>query len=153
MKEFTKVPVEVVNEVMEEFYKNLSEQDYYVFSQNKEKNFLKNTVGSDRASQLGLGDSFSNSSSEKFQFESLELVDINTLVNYLKNEHPQTIALIVAHLDALRKSQVMEELPESLQSDVVLRITKLDRVDVDELKKNGSDFEKELCSLRSYDGF
>jgi flagellar motor switch protein FliG len=48
--------------------------------------------------------------------ESLELVDTRTLANFLINEHPQTIALIIAHLDTERKVDVLKKLPEGLTS-------------------------------------
>ena len=60
--------------------------------------------------------------------ESLELVDAKSLSNFLINEHPQTIAVILAHLEPEKKGEVLKRLPESLQAEVVLRLSNLDHV-------------------------
>ena len=50
--------------------------------------------------------------------KSLELVDAKSLSNFLINEHPQTIAVILAHLEPEKKGEVLKRLPESLQAEV-----------------------------------
>ncbi len=62
-------------------------------------------------------------------------------MDYLKGEHPQTIALVLAHLDHLKVAQIIKELPEKLQPEIVFRIANLGMVpagvieDVDEVLK------------------
>jgi flagellar motor switch protein FliG len=50
------------------------------------------------------------------------------LSNFLISEHPQTIAVILAHLEPEKKGEVLKRLPESLQAEVVLRLANLDHV-------------------------
>ncbi|HOM28586.1 MAG TPA: flagellar motor switch protein FliG [Deltaproteobacteria bacterium] len=74
-------------------------------------------------------------------FSSLKLVDPGILADYLKGEHPQTIALVLAHLDHQKVAQVIKEMPEKLQPEIVFRIANLGMVpagiieDVDEVLK------------------
>lgn len=57
--------------------------------------------------------------------EILEVYDAESLSNTIRNEHPQTIAVILAHLDPKKCGATLSRLPESLQLEVVNRIAKL----------------------------
>jgi flagellar motor switch protein FliG len=59
-------------------------------------------------------------------FSSLEDAEPERLVNFLATEHPQTIALVLAHLKAEKASRVLQLLPEDLRADVTLRLACLD---------------------------
>jgi len=61
-------------------------------------------------------------------FERLRQTDPNVLANFIKGEHPQTIALVLAHLSPQAAAQVIKGLPEQLQSEVVTRVAGLDNV-------------------------
>ena len=61
-------------------------------------------------------------------FEKLESLSPEVLVNFISGEHPQTIALILANIDNELAAKVLKLLPESIQSDVIIRIAKLDIV-------------------------
>lgn len=65
---------------------------------------------------------------EERSLESLRWLDPRGIANLLKNEHPQTIALILAHLDPDQTSQVIALLPEALRSDVMLRMATIESV-------------------------
>ncbi len=60
-------------------------------------------------------------------FENLKKVDHLTVVNYLKNEHPQTIAVVLAHVDPRYSGPVMSMLPPTLQADIAHKIATLDK--------------------------
>jgi flagellar motor switch protein FliG len=68
----------------------------------------------------------SSSRSEATDFSSLEDAEPERLANFLGCEHPQTIALVLAHLNSERASKVLEMLPEELRVDVTLRMASLD---------------------------
>ena len=95
------------------FYSFLNEDSDLLFSENKGRDFILGTLGEDRARQL-LGQVVDVGAANTL--ESLELVDTRTLANFLINEHPQTIALIIAHLTTERKVEVLRKLPEGLQN-------------------------------------
>ena len=86
-----------------------------------------------------------------YTLESLELVDTRTLANFLINEHPQTIALICAHLNAERKVDVLRRLPEGLQAEVVLRVANLDYVSPELIAQLDDVLKTELSTLGSID--
>ena len=67
-------------------------------------------------------------------FENLKKVDHLTVVNYLKNEHPQTIALVLAHVDPRFSGPIMALLPPSIQGDVAHKIATLDKPNKDALQ-------------------
>jgi flagellar motor switch protein FliG len=85
------------------------------------------------------------------KLESLELVDSRSLANFLLNEHPQTIALVIAHLAADKGVEVLRRLPEALQAEVVLRIANLDYVSPDLISHLDELLKTELSTLGSMD--
>ena len=148
MGNISKAPIWMVKRVLEEFYQALNEENSLLFAENRGRDFIINTLGEDRAKQL-LGQVVEVGSSNTL--ESLELVDTRTLANFLINEHPQTIALIVAHLNTERKVDVLRKLPEGLQAEVVLRIANLDFVSPELIAQLDDVLKTELSTLGSID--
>ena len=60
--------------------------------------------------------------------EILQSLETERLIQLIKDEHPQTIAIIIVHLKAEIASKVLSELPDEIKTDVALRIANLDRV-------------------------
>jgi flagellar motor switch protein FliG len=60
--------------------------------------------------------------------EALRGLDPKTIARFLHSEHPQTIAVIVAHLDARQASAVLSSLPPAIQADVLLRIANIENI-------------------------
>lgn len=148
MSTISKSPIWMVKRVLEEFYSAINEDNELLFSENKGRDFILGTLGEDRAKQL-LGqivDVGNNNS-----LESLELVDTRTLANFLINEHPQTIALICAHLPVDKKVDVLKKLPEGLQAEVVLRVANLDFVSPELIAQLDDVLKTELSTLGSID--
>src|SRR3954465_7967211 len=120
MQKYRIVPVEVTKRVLEEYYEMVSESAEYIFSERStSKETIVDAVGEERA--RGILGHLSAASPAARNLESLELVDAKSLSNFLLNEHPQTIAVILAHLEPEKKGEVLKRLPESLQAEVVLR--------------------------------
>lgn len=148
MSNINKAPIWMIKRVLEDFYKELNEENDLLFSENRGRDFIINALGEDRAKQL-LGQIVDVGSANTL--ESLELVDTRTLANFLINEHPQTIALIVAHLNAERKVDVLRRLPEGLQAEVVLRVANLDYVSPELIAQLDDVLKTELSTLGSID--
>lgn len=148
MSSLTKSPIWMVKKVLEEFYSSINEDSELLFSENKGRDFIIGTLGEDRAKQL-LGQIVDVGSSNTL--ESLELVDTRTLANFLINEHPQTIALICAHLPVQKKVDVLRKLPEGLQAEVVLRVANLDFVSPELIAQLDDVLKTELSTLGSID--
>lgn len=148
MSNVKKAPIWMVKRVLEDFYGQLNEENDLLFAENRGRDFIINTLGEDRAKQL-LGQIVEVGQSNTL--ESLELVDTRTLSNFLINEHPQTIALIVAHLNPERKVDVLRRLPEGLQAEVVLRVANLDYVSPELISQLDDVLKTELSTLGSID--
>lgn len=148
MSSLSKSPIWMVKRVLEEFYSAINEDAELLFSENKGRDFILGTLGEDRAKQL-LGQIVDVGNSNTL--ESLELVDTRTLANFLINEHPQTIALICAHLPVEKKVDVLRKLPEGLQAEVVLRVANLDFVSPELIAQLDDVLKTELSTLGSID--
>ncbi len=148
MSSVSKSPIWMVKRVLEDFYSAINEDSELLFSENKGRDFILGTLGEDRARQL-LGQIADVGSDNKL--ESLELVDTRTLANFLINEHPQTIALICAHLPVEKKVDVLRKLPEGLQAEVVLRVANLDFVSPELIAQLDDVLKTELSTLGSID--
>ncbi len=66
-------------------------------------------------------------------FNLLEGVDASQLVTYIQKEHPQTIALLLAHIDAQHAAPILSALPQELQVDVATRIATMESISPDVL--------------------
>ncbi|MFL5784072.1 MAG: flagellar motor switch protein FliG [Bacteriovoracaceae bacterium] len=148
MSTISKSPIWMVKRVLEEFYSSINEDSELLFSENKGRDFILGTLGEDRAKQL-LGQIVDVGTNNTL--ESLELVDTRTLANFLVNEHPQTIALICAHLPVEKKVDVLRKLPEGLQAEVVLRVANLDFVSPELIAQLDDVLKTELSTLGSID--
>jgi flagellar motor switch protein FliG len=148
MSNVKKAPIWLTKRVLEDFYALLNEENELLFSDNRGRDFIINALGEERAKQL-LGQIVDVGTTNTL--ESLELVDTRTLANFLINEHPQTIALIVAHLAPERKVDVLRRLPEGLQAEVVLRVANLDYVSPELIAQLDDVLKTELSTLGSID--
>jgi flagellar motor switch protein FliG len=66
------------------------------------------------------------------------------LFNLIKDEHPQTIAIILVHLDSAVASDILSNLPDEIKSDVAVRIAKLDKVNSGVVTEINNAFEEIL---------
>lgn len=68
-------------------------------------------------------------------FNLLKNIDPRQLVNFIQNEHPQTISLILTQLVPQQAAAVLSELPRELQSEVALRVATMEKISPDVLKE------------------
>jgi flagellar motor switch protein FliG len=127
MAKYRIVPISVTKKVLEEYYELVSESEDYIFSdESTSKDTVVGALGEERA--RGVLGHLNVSSSSRAALESLEMVDAKSLSNFLIHEHPQTVSVILAHLEPEKKGEVLKRLPEALQAEVVLRMANLDHV-------------------------
>lgn len=132
--------------VLEEFYELVSESEDYIFSdKTTNKDTVVDAVGEERARGI-LGHLNVNNTSSR-TLESLEVVDAKSLANFLINEHPQTVSVILAHLEPEKKGEVLKRLPEALQAEVVLRMANLDHVAPELIAEVDRVLKEELANL------
>lgn len=80
-------------------------------------------------------------------FKKLKKLDPKTVANFLTNEHPQTIAIVLVHLEPDQAGQVLQFLPDRIRSEVLLRIALLDKVDPDIVQEISNALEEELRAV------
>ncbi len=84
-------------------------------------------------------------------FDFVRRTDPMHLLNFIQQEHPQTIALILAYLEPQKASIILSSLPHEIQSDVAKRIATMDRTSPETLREVERVLEKKLSTLSSED--
>jgi len=84
-------------------------------------------------------------------FDFIRRTDPAHLLNFIQQEHPQTIALILAYLEPNKASIILQNLQHEVQSDVARRIATMDRTSPEVLREVERVLEKKLSSLSSED--
>jgi flagellar motor switch protein FliG len=84
-------------------------------------------------------------------FDFIRRTDPAHLLNFIQQEHPQTIALILAYLEPQKASMILGSLPHEVQSDVAKRIATMDRTSPEVLREVERVLEKKLSTLSSED--
>ena len=129
MTRFTDVSPEELDIVLEEFYRNSVMADEGVnisSSPDFVKNALTKALGADRAKELS--DNL-RAGEEEAGLEALRYAEPVIISNYIRTEHPQTIALILSYLkNAEQSSAVLRDLPESLQADILYRMAVIESI-------------------------
>ncbi len=89
------------------------------------RDFLEASVGAERAGEImhGLREAMATA-----PFEFLRRTDPRQVMNFLSGEHPQTVALVLAHLPPEQASLVLGGLEEKMQRDVSIRIARLEQI-------------------------
>lgn len=85
-------------------------------------------------------------------FQKARKLDPKVLVNFLRNEHPQTVALVLAVLDHAQAASILAELKEDIQVEVVIRMAELDKVSPDVLVEIDRVLQEELLSVEGMEG-
>jgi flagellar motor switch protein FliG len=146
MGKYRIVPISITKKVLEEYYELVSESEDYIFSDNvTSKDVVVDALGEERA--RGVLGHLNVSSSSRPTLESLEVVDAKSLANFLIHEHPQTVSVILAHLEPEKKGEVLKRLPEALQAEVVLRMANLDHVAPELIAEVDRVLKEELATI------
>ncbi len=155
MSDITYISSEVLNAVMREFSRNFQDNvNMSVSGRNFLEQVVTNTLDEETAREvfkaIGRGEG-----SEK-PFSDLQYLPSDNLVNMIKGEHPQTIALVLSYLPQEKAAEVLSLLPEELKSDIALRIVRLGQVQDDVIKELDESLRKDVTrigvSTRKFDG-
>ena len=84
-------------------------------------------------------------------FDFIRRTDPTHLLNFIQQEHPQTIALILAYLEPGKASIILSSLPHEIQSNIAKRIATMDRTSPEVLREVERVLEKKLSTLSSED--
>ena len=139
------VAKDIVDELLKEFLQNLEQEQSIQMPGNI---FLKKLLPAVLPpEEAGAVLTRIEEENRKIPFKNLQEVDPRVLANFIKNEHPQTIAIILVHLEHEKASEVLSLLPENLQFEVTNRIATLETVPPDLLREVDEVLEKELLSM------
>jgi flagellar motor switch protein FliG len=84
-------------------------------------------------------------------FNLLRKADPKQLINFINNEHPQTISLILSYLQPEQAAVVLSSLPEGLQTEITKRIATMERTSPEMLREVEAVLEKKLSSVVNQD--
>lgn len=112
------------------------------------KDLLEKALGTDKAMEV-IGRLTSSLQVRPFEF--VRKTDPGQLLNYIQDEHNQTIALILSYLNPNQSAMVLAALPQEKQADVARRIAQMDRTSPDVIKDVEEVLERKLSSLVTQD--
>lgn len=126
-------PSNTVDSVMMEFYSMITAREYMLEGGiDYAQAVLEKSFGMSKA--IEIIEKVKNLTTLR-GFDVLKKVDSSQLVNFLNKEHPQTIALILAHLSSEQTANALRELPEALRIEVAFRIATLGKIAPQTLKR------------------
>ena len=117
-----KITPDEANSVVKDFYEKTGNATIAVDEEYIKKILIK-AFGEDQAKKL-----MEKIESGASAFDIIRWLDSNSVANMLSREHPQTIAIVLAHLEPTQAAEVMGKLPEHIKIDVSLRIANLDQI-------------------------
>jgi len=143
------VSPEEKQEVIEDFYQLCLAQEYISEGGiNYAKDVLERALGPDKAVNII---SRLTSSLQVRPFEFVRKADPNQLFNYIQNEHPQTIALILSYLSPPQSAHILASLPQDKQAEVTRRIAIMDSTSPEVVKEIESVLESKFSNIVSQD--
>ena len=143
------VSPQVKEDILNEFYQVCLAQQYIAEGGiGYAKELLDKALGQEKAQEVI---SKLTASLQVRPFEFVRKTDPSQLLNFIQDEHPQTIAMILSYLTASQAAMVLGALPPEKQADVAKRIAMMDRTSPDVIKEVEDILEQKLASLVSQD--
>jgi flagellar motor switch protein FliG len=143
------VDKQVAAAVLEEFYA-IIQSNQFIRSGGMEyaKEILYRTFGPEVAQKIM--DKLAKSMENTQSFGYLSQIKPQQLADFIINEHPQTIALILAHMDPTSAAETISFFPDELRSEVTIRMANLGDISPSIIKRVSAVLESKLESLTSY---
>src|SRR5213080_381926 len=113
------------------------------------KKVILRTLGAGPAKRIM--DRLSSSYASGNAFEAIDRLNPIQLSQFIQNEHPQTIALILAHLTPSSSAELLESLPADIQADVAMRMASLESISPDVIRGISAVLEEKLKPVAPYD--
>ncbi len=135
--------------ILEEFYEVCLAQQYIAEGGiSYAKELLEKSLGQEKAKEV-IGKLTASLQVRPFEF--IRKTDASQLLNFIQDEHPQTIALILSYLSSGQSAQIIGALTPEKQADVAKRIAQMDRTSPDVIKEVEKVLERKLASLVNQD--
>jgi len=143
------VTPQIKEAIINEFYQICLAQQYIAEGGiGYAKELLEQSFGEEKASDVI---SRLTASLQVKPFEFVRKTDASQLLNFIQDEHPQTIALILSYLNPGQAAQIIGALPPDKQADVAKRIAMMDRTSPDVIKEVERVLESKISSLVNQD--
>ena len=135
--------------IIEEFYQLCLAQQYIAEGGiGYAKELLEKALGTEKAMSV-IGKLTASLQVKPFEF--VRKTDASQLLNFIQDEHPQTIALILSYLSPMQASMIISALPPERQADVAKRVAMMDRTSPDIIKEVEKILESKLANLVNQD--
>ena len=144
-----KVDASVKEEIIEEFHNIAIAQEY--ISQGGiayAKTVLEKALGKEHSQAII---NRLTSSLQVRPFDFARRADPSQLLNFIQNEHPQTIALILSYLEPEQAGTILSSLPQEVQADIARRIATMDSTSPEVISEVESVLERKLSSTVTQD--
>ncbi len=144
------VSAEQAENVLEEFHEMSLAHDYVLKGGiDYARRLLINAYGPEHAKKL-LDRLMKSMGTEMVSFDVLQKADPQQLAKFIHNEHPQTIALVLSHLNPTQAASLLVSLPAEMRSDIALRMANLDQISPEVISKIASVIEQKLKALGEF---
>ncbi|WQZ28875.1 flagellar motor switch protein FliG [Helicobacter pylori] len=135
--------------VLEEFFA-IFQSNQYINTGGLEyaRELLTRTLGSEEAKKVM--DKLTKSLQTQKNFAYLGKIKPQQLADFIINEHPQTIALILAHMEAPNAAETLSYFPDEMKAEISIRMANLGEISPQVVKRVSTVLENKLESLTSY---
>jgi flagellar motor switch protein FliG len=136
-------------DVLEEFHSIAQAQEYIAQGGIEyAKDVLEKALGSQKAIDII---NRLTASLQVRPFDFARKADPNQILNFIQNEHPQTIALVLAYLDPQQAAMILSALPQERQADIARRIAIMDRTSPEVINQVERVLENKLSQMTLHD--
>jgi len=140
---------QIATAVLEEFYA-ITQSNQYITTGGMDyaREILFKALGPEEAKKVL--DKLAKSMQTGQNFAFLHKIKPQQLSDFIINEHPQTVALILAHMDSSGAAEVLNRFPDDLRAEVAMRMANLGDISPAVIKKVSTILENKLESLTTY---
>jgi flagellar motor switch protein FliG len=144
------ITAEQAEAVLEEFHQMIVARDYVLKGGvDYARKVLINAFGPEHAKKL-LDRLMATIGGDMASFDALQKADPQQLAKFIHSEHPQTVALILSHLNPSQAAALLASLPTDLRSDVALRMASLDQISPEIISKIATIIGSKLKALGEF---
>jgi flagellar motor switch protein FliG len=155
--ELSSISSELAAQVLHEYHRLSVTQDYLAQGGHDYANqILVKAFGKEAANTL-LGQVLQAQEANDLNLDTLQKADPEQLAKFVEGEHPQTVALLLAHLGARTSTSVLVRLPEKLRAEAIRRLAVMQQFSTEMIRRISVVLHKKLASVgeqsrRAYGG-
>ncbi|UOF89355.1 flagellar motor switch protein FliG [Fodinisporobacter ferrooxydans] len=144
-----KVDLEQKDEILEEFHQICLAQEYITQGGIEyAKDILEKALGHQKASDII---NRLTASLQVRPFDFARKADPTQILNFIRSEHPQTIALVLSYLEPAQAAIILSALPQDMQSDVARRIALMESISPEIITQVERILENKLSTMSVHD--